>query len=120
VQFRNAEPYWDDYAPTAEGRRVAIKEMLDNPHWSFRLKPENIVRWVPIFDTIAGISIIVGDTERTGAQDSARMAATKEQALDGLNPHDAKLIRDGRHGKVLRLELDPDTLAVISARTEAV
>jgi hypothetical protein len=99
------------------GPLEAIKFILDWPSKKFRLKPESVVRWVPIFNNYmldqSGGKISVG-TREMGWQ-----AATRDAAIAALCKHDQKVLVENKAGKLLRLELDPDTLAVISATTEA-
>lgn len=78
--------------------------------FQFRLKPDPLVRWVPLFRGFGSLSVSVGTRQMNWD------AATKEAAVAGLCSHDQGVIR--KHGKVLRLELHPDTLDVISATTE--
>jgi hypothetical protein len=115
VQIQFEDGVWREYDPTR------LIGWLVNPgarQPKFRLKPEPVVRYIPIFDTISGISVIVGNTELPG-NTAGQQCNTKAYAIEALHPNDAQLMRGGKHGKVLRLELDPDTLDVIDARTEA-
>jgi hypothetical protein len=119
VQWRSPETFqdqWEDM-PSPKGCIVAL---LTAHNRSFRIKPEPVVRWIPIFNNIiTGVSVYIGSaTKRENLQTGGgTRCATKEEAVAALCKHDQDVLRNG--GKVLRLELDPDTLDVISARTEA-
>jgi hypothetical protein len=74
-------------------------------HYEYRVKPESVVRWLAVMHDAESVGgVYVKDAawkEREGL----------ERYLSGVNA--------SCHPKILRLELDPDTLAVISATTEA-
>lgn len=85
---------WQTYTTPQE----AIRSMLIYLNHKYRLKPEPAVRWLPVW---AGGH--VGDDF-----DSKEQLATEAWKYEYQPGY-----------KVLRLELDPDTLEVISAKTEA-
>lgn len=77
--------------------QAAIDLMVNNaPDYEFRLKPESIVSWHPVFSS--------GFVDQGFATRDEALAVSRDQP-------------DFR--KILRLERDPDTLKVIDARTEA-
>lgn len=84
---------WKTFADT----RTAIHALSSIKPWRFRLRPEAVVMYAVV---------------RPSLSDGAGLAEcdSREEAAEYARKYG---------GKVLRLELDSDTLAVISATTEA-
>jgi hypothetical protein len=98
VQFREGpRDDWDEY-----GHPWAIPQMILHPEWEWRLKPETVVQFCPVYRPTEDNGYYVG-----GAYNKHEWAA-RAPLHDEMLP-----------AAVLRLELDPDNLSVISARTEA-
>jgi hypothetical protein len=93
VQFREGpRDDWDEY-----GHPWAIPQMILHPEWEWRLRPETLVWFMGI--TLPHKTVTPYATNRD----------------DVLNFGNGAM----ELAKILRLELDPDNLSVISARTEA-
>lgn len=93
VQFREQDgDEWDRYL--TEG---TIRNIIDHPEWQWRVKPESVVWFMGI--TLPHKTVTPYAADR---QDILRFSNGAMKIA-----------------KVLRLELDPDTLDVINARTEA-
>lgn len=80
---------------------IAIEGIVTQPDFNYRIKPEPAVSWCACFKEADG---------RVWWGDPFDDRAVAARVLSQRNIPDAKL---------LRIELDPDTLEVISAKTEA-
>lgn len=86
---------WDTYALA----RDALADLISyGDAYEWRFKPEPVVLWGAVWHK--------WDYTLANIEDNSREAA-------------AVRAKHEKDGKVLRIELDPDTLAVISATTEA-
>lgn len=83
---------WEDGQPCE-----IIAEMVTNPNYAYRLKPEPMIRWIAAWP--GGHLSCARATK-----EELRTEAGKNEWLEGY--------------KCIRLELDPDTLDVIDTRTE--
>jgi hypothetical protein len=93
VQFREGpRDDWYEY-----GHPWAIPQMIQHPEWEWRLKPEPLVWFMGI--TMPHMTVTPYTTNRDDAVHWGSGAM--------------------KIAKILRIELDPDNLSVISARTEA-
>jgi hypothetical protein len=80
----------------------AICDLVRNPsRFGYRLKPEPIVRWLCAFPD----GIVCGDDDEAFHTKEALLSRASKGKWEGY--------------KCIRLGLDPDTLDVISAKTEA-
>lgn len=91
---------WTDLLP-----QEAMRLLTAQPGYRYRLKPDSVVHWCPVWKATANNVCFTGP-----AYAFQTAAACASEYHDNLprNP-DA----------ILRLELDPETLAVISAVTES-
>lgn len=92
VQRGDAGGGWHDF----ENARQAIGVMVQNPQDPFRLKPVPIVRWQPVFKQAK----VLGST-----------FIRREVAVASLWGHEPAW-------QIRRIELDPETLEVISSKDE--
>lgn len=94
IQWRSKVGDWADFTSPP----LAIRSLVvSGPYYDFRVKPRTVVRWHPIWPG--------GHTgDGFSSKDALATEAWKNEYQPGW--------------KALRIELDPDTLAVIDARTE--
>lgn len=68
--------------------------------WQYRVKPENVVRWCPVFRMPAG-SLVVG------------MGVVSSHDSQNTNHRDRAC--SDKHVGTIRIEINPDTLELVSA-----
>lgn len=90
----------------------AIAQIAVSPTAEFRIKPDVLVRWIPVVRMTGGTPVIPGArVDKAAASFRGNYNATATRGTEWQS-HDTLV-------KVIRLEINPDTLEVINHRTEA-
>ena len=115
VQFRPVNdacrpPRWYNYSrkdrASIEALSCLVTDLVRHPHvYEFRIKPEPVVAWLATWRSIGDSKVRIGDS-----------FPSKGALLNDIENND---LGDGGC-KIIRLEVDPETLQVISAKTEEV
>ena len=115
VQFRPINdagwpPRWYTYSKKDQDSisilSCLVNDLARNPHaYEFRIKPEALVNWLVVWRSIGDSKVRIGDP-----------FPSKGALLNDIENND---LGDGGC-KIIRLEVDPETLQVISATTEEV
>jgi hypothetical protein len=104
VQFKNTAD-WNDVPQGLPGVVFIAHHVQATPNFEWRLKPEPVVRWTTVHRNGEGDVVYA-----CWGHWSDRTAAVK---------HIQRSTAEGMACKLVRIELDPDTLDIISCRTEA-
>lgn len=116
VQWRTSkDSEWRDLSSF----RGALICLAQAKYDEVRLKPEPVVRWVPVFFNIRDTQapdfsrLSVGNFINAGSK-----ASSKEEALTALCNHDREVLLRGGNGYFLVLTFDPDTGQLLSTCVE--
>ncbi len=101
-----ANKAWFDY-PASE----AIRDMVSCPGRLYREKPKTLIRYCPVVQMPAGTPVVLGARIKKDSASDRRLYEGSHARSTEWQSHDTLVA-------VIRLELDQETLAVISAVTE--